>query len=265
MRIPIRTSRLAKWSRRLASFAFPVLVLATILHLLGGIDTDAYEICLIITSALALAAVLLAIAAYIRLWYTGDRGWGAASVGLFAGAIALAPAGYSAAMVAIYPSTADITTNVLNPPELVLATGHERDIFADTDDMIEHFPDLLSRTYQIPPESLYEMALGEGARRGWDVAREVSPGEEQPGQINFERRTALGWPNEVAIRVGPSDLGSRMDLRAASIRSLLHDLGDNGRTLEAFLVGLDETATTYLQENVYIEEEEEAPAEVVVD
>lgn len=249
MRILIRTSRLAIWSRRLAIFGFAVLVLAVALHLFGQIATDVFEISLVIGTAVAALAVLLAAAAYMRLWFTGDRGWKLASIGISLGGLCLLPAGYALAMTLLYPSTADVTTALISPPALIRAADTETSI--DPESILLSFPNLITRSYQIPPETLYGLAETLVRQRGWRVVRNSPPAfAGGQGTLNAIRTSLLGWENEIAYRISPGPLGALIDLRAASLNPTRHDLGENGRAIESFLLSLDDSVSAYVQANL---------------
>lgn len=249
MRILIRTSRLAIWSRRLAIFGFAVLVLAVTLHLLGQIATNVFEISLIIGTTVSALAVSLAVAAYARLWFTGDRGWKLASIGFSLGALCLMPAGYALAMAMFYPSTADVTTALVSPPSLLSVEDTETSL--DPESILQSFPNLITRSYQIPPETLFGLAETLVRQRGWRVVRNSPPAfEGGQGTLNAIRTSLLGWENEIAYRIAPGPLGALIDLRAASLNPTRHDLGENGRAIESFLLALDDSVSAYVQANL---------------
>ncbi len=249
MRILIRTSKSALWSRRLASFALAILVVAIPLHIFDLIPSDAFTISLGIGLGAAALALLLGIWACIRLWFTGDRGWGPAIFGIAFGLICLAPAGFAGYLAMTYPSTADVSTALLSPPELIMARGSDVDI--DPESILVSYPNLITRFYQIPPQVLYQLAEGLARQHGWQVIGTNPPsGDQGRGTLNAIRRSLLGWSNEIAFRVSPSPIGALIDLRAASLYPTRHDLGDNGRAIEDFLRALDQTVTEYVQRNM---------------
>lgn len=245
MRILVRISKLALWSRRLAMFAAAMLIVAIVLHFFEQVTIDAFEISIAIGTGVAALAVLLALIAYGRLWISGDRGWGPASFGLFVGLLCLVPAAGALALALIYPSTSDVTTALVSPPDLVSADPGHSDI--DPETVLERFPNLITRIYQIAPETLYPMTETLMRREGWDIVRNRPPSGGGEGLLNATRRSFFGWDKEMAVRITPGPLGSVIDLRAASLRTLPHDLGENGRAIEAFLLKLDEAVTAYQQ------------------
>ena len=257
MRILVRTSKLAIWARRFALFAVALIVISAGLHVFGQISSDVFEISLIIGTLCAAAAFLVGLAAYTRLWFTGDRGWGPATIGFILGLLCLAPAGVTAALVEIYPSTADVTTALANPPQLRLA--HPNQTRIDPETVLASFPNLITRIYRIPPETLF--ALGEtlALANGWDVLAATPPNAGQSGELNALRHSLLGFENEIAFRVIPNPIGALIDMRAASVDPVPHDLGDNGRAIESFLLALDDAVSIHIQNNMA--ETEAAPVE----
>lgn len=248
MRILVRTSKLAIWARRFALFAAALIVISTGLHVFGQIASDVFEISLIIGTICAAAALLTGIAAFFRLWFTGDRGWGPASAGVVLGLLCLAPAGIVAGLAEIYPSTADVSTALFNPPQLQRAAPGETGL--DPETVLASFPNLITRIYRIPPQTLYELGERLARANGWEILAAHPPAEGQTGELNAIRRSMLGFENEIAFRVVPNPIGALIDLRAASIHQVPHDLGDNGRAIEAFLLALDDAVSAYIRDNM---------------
>lgn len=248
MRILVRTSKIAIWARRFALFGAALIVISTGLHFFEQIAADVYKISLIIGSICAIAAFLVGIAAYIRLWFTGDRGWGPASVGFVLGLACLAPAGVAAALAEMYPSTADVSTAFTNPPQLLRARPNHPAI--DPETVLATFPNLITRIYRIPPQTLF--ALGENLARanGWRIIAATPPSESVPGTLNAIRRSHLGFENEIVFRISPNPIGALIDLRAASLVPVIHDLGENGRAIENFLLALDDVVASHIQNNM---------------
>lgn len=248
MRILVRTSKIAIWARRLALFGAAIIVIATGLHFFGQIAADVYTTTLVIGTACAALAFVTGIAAYIRLWFTGDRGWGPATVGFVLGLACLAPAGVAAALVEIYPSTADVSTAFVNPPFLLRAQPNHPEI--DPETVLATFPNLITRIYQIPPPTLFSLGRTLADARGWRLIAATPPSPTAPGTLNAIRRSDLGFDNEIAFRVSPNPIGALIDLRAASLVPVPHDLGDNGRAIENFLLALDDAVSAYIRDNM---------------
>lgn len=256
MRVLVRTSTLAIWSRRLGSFALAVIGLSFLLHLFDQLDTETFVLSLMIGTGIAALGFLLALAAYVRLWFTGDKGWGLASTGLVTALLAVLPAGYAAAMAARYPSTVDVTTAINNPPALLSAAPGPVAAL-DPETVLDSFPNLITRSYQVDPGALYALAEGLVRQRGWEITRaRPALAAGAPATLNVMRRTLLGWRSEMALRIMPSSLGAQIDLRSASLRPLLHDQGENGRAIETFLLALDHAVTAYVQGTLATGDEE---------
>jgi len=246
MRIPIRTSRLAIWAWRLGAFIIPLLVLASALRFLDLMEPAAFEAILAIGAAIGMVAVVCAILAYIRIWNTGDLGWSKASLGFLAGLIALAPLGAWLALVLSYPSTADIATREAALPALALRPGDDDTTLLDTGDLARAFPGVVSRAYPLAPAQLYALVEALADLRGWPALRRLGPAaNDNVGILNVLHTTLLGRENEIVFVVEPDPRGARINLRAASVRNLVHDLGVNGRLADAFLDDLDEAATVF--------------------
>jgi uncharacterized protein (DUF1499 family) len=77
--------------------------------------------------------------------------------------------------------------------------------------------------------------------------------ENAVGQINATEMTYLGWTDEVAIHIERSVEGAEVSMRSASLGYTEHDLGRNGRRIEAFLRDLDEMVTDELRRGVPFE------------
>lgn len=226
-----------------------MLIVAIPLHIFDLIPSDAFAISLALGLGAAGLALLLGILAYVVLWFTGDRGWRPASFGVALGLICLAPAAYAGYLAVSYPSTADISTALLSPPDLIMARGSDVEI--DPESILVSYPNLLTRFYQIPPSVLHQLALTLARQRGWQIISSTAPeAEDSGGTLNAIRRSLLGWSNEIALRISPGPVGALIDLRAASLYPTPHDLGDNGRSIEGFLRALDLSVTEYVQRNM---------------
>src|SRR5690606_33051904 len=111
--------------------------------------------------------------------FTGDRGWRPASFGVAFGLICLAPAAYAGYLAIAYPSTADVSTALVSPPELIMAHGSEVEI--DPELILVSYPNLITRFYQIPPQVLHELAETLARQQGWQVLSSTAPENEESG------------------------------------------------------------------------------------
>ncbi|WP_116653010.1 DUF1499 domain-containing protein [Pelagibacterium sediminicola] len=232
-----------------------VLVVATPLHIFDLIATDVFGISLAIGFGTAALALLLGLFAYVRLWFTGDRGWRPASFGVAFGLICLLPVAAAGYLAVTYPATTDISTALASPPDLIMARAQGTEI--DPELILVSYPNLITRFYQIPSPVLFDLAQTLARRSGWQVISALSPADEESGgTLNAIRRSLLGWSTEIAFRVSPGPIGALIDLRAASLFATPHDLGENGRAIEDFLRALDQSVTEYIQANLAAMEED---------
>lgn len=240
MRVIIRTSKWAIWSRRFASFALPLSVLSVWSHRAQLLNSDTFQIVLASAIVLAVFAILFGFAAYVRIWGTGDHGWGRASLGILIGMICLSPFVYGAVIGGRYPLINDISTNRENPLELLVKQGEEsqtndRELLTQIKAI---FPDAVTRFYPLTPSQTYTQVEQLIAGREWDVRVRRAPGIGQDGQINAMAMTSMGWRDEVVVRVTQTSEGAQVDMRSSSLNGV-GDLGKNGLRIESFLHDLD--------------------------
>lgn len=251
IRILIRTSRWAIWSRRLGSVAVPLLVIPALMHRARAINSETFGIVFGFALAIALLAFLTGLIAFVRLWLTGDRGWGRATTGIVLGLICLAPLIYGSVQYVRYPAVNDVTTDWESPPAMLLG-GSLRPDDRHQDEVIASFPNAVNRNYQLPAEVVFALTEQLVAENGWDVRLRRIPGQlARPGQLNATAMTLLGWRDEISISVGSSDDGTRVALRSRSSAGLV-DLGENGRRIETFLLTLDDRVSEWRRDNPQI-------------
>jgi hypothetical protein len=248
MRILIRTSKWAIWSRRFGSLALPLMVLPVFLHrerLISSTDFFIVEAVAMLVAALALG---LAISAFARLWVTGDQGWGKATLGLLFSLICLVPLAIVVWQAARYPAVTDVTTDYERPPGLVSQLPAQPLSPAPRAAVETAFPNARTRTYPVEAGRIYALLNQLVEDRDWEVrARREPQTPLAEGQINAVAMTLLGWRDEVAIRIQGTAEGSTVAMRSAALHGG-HDLGSNGRRIEEFLAALDERITILLRE-----------------
>lgn len=263
MRILVRTSKWAIWARRLGSFALPLVVVPVFLHRQGMLDSNGFAFVEGLAVLMALAAVVLAVGAFVRLWITGDQGWWRAALGLFFALIALMPAVLGAYLFVRYPGVVDVSTDLRNPPPLTRPALNRRLDAELVARVAAAFPNAASRSYPLGPQQVFAIAADLAVARGWDIRRENPPqtplGE---GQLNAVETTLLGWRDEVSIRVTGGPTGATVAMRSAS-QGGWHDLGQNGMRIEDFLLALDTEVTTEMRDLPLDGQTDEAPAPAV--
>jgi len=248
MRVLVRTSRWAIWSRRMGSFALPLLVIPVFLHRSRAIDSRTFEVILAVASAFALIALLTGLVAFVSLWFTGDRGWGRATTGIVLGLICLTPLGYAGIQGLRYPFTTEVSTDWSDPPQL-LAAGAPDVPLESRAALAEAFPNAVNRSYQAEADRVHALAEELMVGRGWDIRIRREPSEfGRPGVLNATAQTWMGWRDEIGLEVISSAVGARVSMRSRSSRGM-HDLGMNGRRVEAFLLDLDTRVSDWNREN----------------
>lgn len=267
MRILIRTSKTALWARRLGRLAVPLVILPVAMHHLGLIDSPSFFIVAMVALTLCLFTVLLAVLALVRLWFSGDRGWDKALVGLFLGLLCLAPFAWYGYYAWRYPPVTDIATvprgelpllflpdtAKMPPPKLIPA-----------DEQARIFPNAATRTYPLDVVSLFGVVERLAENEGWEIRLLRPPGADgAAGRINARITTIPGWREEAVLRVAATPTGAKVDMRSASINAP-HDFGSNGTRIERFMVNLDNEVTTLLRDNPNVNqptaEEDDEPA-----
>lgn len=252
MRILIRTSKSATWARRLGRLAVPLVVLPVLLHHLGQIDSPSFLVVALVAGAVSALAIVLGIIALIRLWYSGDQGWGRALSGLFLGLVCILPFAWFGALAWRYPPVTDIATTARGDLPLIFAPDTARmppPKLLDADDQLRIFPNATTRRYPLDPTQLYALVERLVAQRGWEIRLRRPPGEAgENGRLNARITTLPGWREEAVFRVTPDPEGAALDMRSASINAP-HDFGSNGERISEFMVALDTDVTTLLRDN----------------
>lgn len=252
MRIKIRTSKWAIWSRRLGSLAVPMLVLPVFLHREQLIASPAFHVVMLAAGLVAALAVFCALIALVRLWFTGDQGWGRALAGLLLGLVCLAPFGWFGYLAADYPLVTDIATTtrselplIFEPDTAAMPPPH----LLTAEQQARIFPNVTTRTYPLDAFQVFALVERLATAQGWDIRLRREPADAtETGRLNARIVTLVGWREEVVIRVMPTATGSAVDMRSASINAV-HDFGSNGVRISDFLIALDSEVTAFIRDN----------------
>lgn len=270
MRILIRTSKWALAARRLGSLALPLVIVPVFMHRERFLDSSVFLIVAAFACAVAALAVLTALIALVRLWHTGDQGWGKALSGLFFGLVCLAPFAYYGAQALRYPIVTDIATAPRGELPLIFepdTVNMQAPRVLSAEQQQRFFPNATTRAYPLDALQLFAIVQHLVEAQGWDIRQSREPGlGGSPGRINARIVTPVGWREEAVLRVQATPQGAKVDMRSASIGAL-HDLGSNGQRISAFLVALDGEVTAFIRDNPNINqplppEPEEPGAEV---
>ena len=236
-------SRAAVWSRRLAWFAFAVLLLSL---LLVRLREPSIEGLAPVAGAyvLVLAALGLAILAFIRIWYSGHRGVGMAAGALLLSLLLLVPAGYVALRLVTRPALADVSTDIDDPPAFsrsqAALTARSGRVPPDVPALRRRlqrqaYPKAVPILLELPAEAAFDLARRAASGLGWQVLEAARPGGRSgAGRVEaVARGRILHFSEDITIRIRPRVDGSRIDIRSAS-RLGSHDLGANAARVAAF-------------------------------
>jgi uncharacterized protein (DUF1499 family) len=248
------TSRLAIWSRRVALFSFAATLIAVIVVRSGALEIVPALSTLGGALVLAIVAILLAFGATISIWKDGVGGVSEAATGLLIGLALIAYPLYLGVKAYRLPAIYDVTTDPIDPPRFdAIARLRPRDanpvtyagLYTAEQQRVAYSdiePDLTSAS----PQEAYDAVLKVITRRKWHVVDARPPQGTAPreGLIEAIARTPiLGFRDDVAVRVRPTQEGSRIDVRSAS-RYGRHDLGTNAARVRALIDDVDDVLTT---------------------
>ncbi len=237
-------SRGAVWSRRLAWFSLAVLLLALVAFRMSEPSVQGLAP---IAGAyvFVLLALLLAIAAFLRIWQSGHRGVGMAAQAFLICLLLLAPAGYAGFQLATLPALNDVSTDIDDPPafsrsRVALDARQGRvppDVPSDRRRVQRQaYPKAAPIVLEVPAEMAFDMARRAALNLGWRVLESSRPGGRSgAGRIEATARTRiLRFSDDITIRVRPRADGSRIDIRSAS-RLGRHDFGANAARIAQFV------------------------------
>jgi Uncharacterized protein conserved in bacteria len=147
------------------------------------------------------------------------------------------------------PAIHDITTDVENPPQFVLAASdrvegdHSVDYEGEVIARLQQraYPDITSRTYEKSADTMKVAVLAAIDELEW---RTLGVESIDTGGFRIEavdRSLMFGFEDDVVIRVSPQGNGTRLDVRSAS-RLGLGDLGANAKRIRGFFETLGENS-----------------------
>ena len=241
-------SRAAVWSRRLAWFSCAVLLLSL---LLVRLREPSIEGLAPVAGAyvLVLAALGLAILAFIRIWHSGHRGVGMAAGAMTLSLLLLAPAGYVGLRLVTRPALADVSTDIDDPPAfsrsqaaLSARSGRVPPEVPPERRRVQRqaYPKVVPILLEVPAEAAFNLARRAATGLGWQVLETTRPGGRSgAGRVEaVARGRFLRFSEDITIRIRPRVDGSRIDIRSAS-RLGSHDLGANAARIAAFADEID--------------------------
>jgi uncharacterized protein (DUF1499 family) len=190
-------------------------------------------------AAMAVSAVALVVA----LGSIRRRGVVIAACGLVIGGIAAYFPWHAGEMRGVYPPMHDITTDAANPPSFAFAAamraaeqGAGVTYPGDAAAMQQKFyPGIEPAMLAVPPAKAFDRALAVAKAKGWTIVS----ADPTAGVIDaYDKSFWFGFADDVAIRVTPTDNGSRVDIRSGS-RQGRGDFGVNAARVRGFLAALN--------------------------
>jgi uncharacterized protein (DUF1499 family) len=245
-------SGLAVWSRRLAGFSIPVLLLAIIIIRSGLLEMTPALATLGGALVLAFAGIVLALGAFVVIWKEGSKGLGHAVTAMLIGIAILAYPAFLSVRAARLPWLTDITTDPVDPPRFdTIARLRPRNAnpvvyagAAAAQMQRAAYPDIEPLQVSANPQQAYEAALGVITKHKWKVVdlRPPQASGRREGVIEAVARTPImGFRDDVVVRVRFDDEGSRVDIRSAS-RYGRTDFGTNAARIRRLLSDIDDSA-----------------------
>jgi uncharacterized protein (DUF1499 family) len=247
------TSRLATWSRALAVFSIPVMLLAIVIVRSGLLELTPALATFGGALLLAFCAIVLALAAFLMIWREGHRGFGQALLGLLIGTAMLAYPCYLGTRAYRLPALADITTDPIDPPRFELvARLRPRDANSTAYAGLHAaelqrvaYPDIEPLIVSATPHDAFEAVLAVMKKRRWLVINQHPPdGGRQEGMIEAVARTPImGFRDDVAVRIRANEEGARVDVRSASRYGHV-DFGTNAARVHKLIDEVDDFVGT---------------------
>lgn len=141
------------------------------------------------------------------------------------------------------PFIHDITTDTTNPPQFVEVLPLRADAPNPpeypgeevADQQREAYPDIQPVETALTPNALFEQALAAVRDQNWEIV------SADAGDWRIEATDTTLWygfKDDVVIRIGPDNGGSRLDIRSKS-RVGGSDLGTNAQRIRAYLQDLE--------------------------
>lgn len=245
-----RNSRAAVWSRRTGYFSLVLLLVASLGHRYGFVETPSFLGVLGVVASLALIALACAAWGFSRLWQRGDKAGRSAFAGTVMALLALSPMIAAGAAYLYFPALADISTDTVTPPSLPVAAAMRgpamNPIAAPTPQdvalQIEAYPEMTGRRFEATIDQVLDVVIAEAKQRGWTIRETPTPTEDaREASVEMIAYTPVfAFAGDAVVRLAEEDEATLVDMRIVS-RYGRHDLGNNARQISSFLGAIDQT------------------------
>lgn len=243
-----RVSPAAEWARRLSGFALVLLLISGLGHRYGLVETVALFWLLGLVFVLAMLGLGLAVVGFQRLWDHGEKAGRASLAATVLSLLVLSPYLFGAYLVVARPPLTDISTDLHEPPQFLLAprsrSGGMNPILPIGEEAAElqmrHYPEVSGRRYEASMDRVLNAVRAVVAAHGWRPLRPL-PAELDATEFSFEAEAPtwlLRFPADAALRLTDEGESVFVDMRL-SARYGGNDLGYGARRIRAFMAALD--------------------------
>jgi uncharacterized protein (DUF1499 family) len=243
-------SRLAVWARLSALFSLAASILSIIIVRSGLLEIVPALVTFGAALIFAVAAIILALGAFIVIWKDGLDGLSYALLAMAIGVGLVAYPAYLGTKVYRLPAITDVTTDPRDPPRFeAIARLRPRDANSITyagaavfEKQRAAYPDIEPLVVTTNAQQTYDGALTVITARKWRVvdARPPQAGRREGHIEAVARSPIMGFRDDIVLRIRPDGEGARLDARSAS-RYGNHDFGDNATRIRVLLEDIDTT------------------------
>ncbi len=217
-------------------FSLVLFLIAGLLHRFKHIETSQFLGVSVVAFLAAVLGIVLALIGFRSVWKYGSIGGKRATAGMIMSSIVLAPFIMAAHLNAISPGIADISTDLIDPPQL---SGRDNSTL-NAALQAKAYPDVTGRRYELAIELIMPLIETLIEDENWTIIqRKGAPGQSNDVLIEAQATTLVfGFTDSIAIRVTDEQSTSFVDMRSASGFGA-RDLGANATRIVNFLIKLD--------------------------